>query len=85
MVLGGITTTSNALDLEPKSLHPCRSARIVAMSLKRSAERSRRRKGATFQTAMSVTFYMNRAGKKLSAERKRLLSGPKTTALMYRR
>jgi hypothetical protein len=51
----------------------------VAASLKRSAERSQRRKGTPFQSAMSMlTFYINRAGKKLPAERRRVLMDAKT-------
>lgn len=72
-----VTTTSNALDLDPK-VFVSKSPRAVAMSLKRSAERSRRRKGTPFQSAMSMlTFYINRAGKNLPAERKRLLMDAK--------
>jgi len=70
--------TSNALDLEPK-VFAISTPRKVALSLKRSAERSRRRKGTAFQSAMSMlTFYVNRAGKNLPAERKRLLRRAKT-------
>ena len=73
-----VTLTSNALDLEPK-VFASRSPRTVAASLKRSAERSRRRKGTAFQSAMSMlTFYINRAGKILSPERRRVLSEAKT-------
>jgi hypothetical protein len=51
----------------------------VAASLKRSAEQSKRRKGTPFQSAMSMlTFYINRAGKKLPAERRRVLMDAKT-------
>lgn len=51
----------------------------MAASLKRSAERSQRRKGTPFQSAMSMlTFYINRAGKKLPAERRRVLMDAKT-------
>jgi hypothetical protein len=39
----------------------------IARSLKRSAERSRRRKSDPYRSAMSMlTFYVNRAGKQLS-------------------
>jgi len=70
--------TSNALDLEPK-VFAISTPRKVALSLKRSAERSPRRKGTPFQSAMSMlTFYVNRAGKNLPAERKRLLRRAKT-------
>ena len=73
-----VTSTSNALDLEP-GVFTARSPRSIAASLKRSAEQSRRRKGTAFQSAMSMlNFYMNRAGKALPAERKRVLSAAKT-------
>jgi len=68
-----VTETSDALDLEPKVFEGDSPAKIAA-SLKRSAERSRRRKGTPFQSAMSMlTFYLNRAGRSLPAERKRTL------------
>jgi hypothetical protein len=73
-----VTTTSNALDLEP-AVFTARSPRSIAASLKRSAEQSRRRKGTAFQSAMSMlNFYINRAGKALPAERKRVLTAAKT-------
>jgi hypothetical protein len=73
-----VTETSNALDLESKVFSSA-SARTVAASLKRSAERSRRRKGTPFQSAMSMlNFYLNRAGKNLPASRKRMLTQAKS-------
>jgi hypothetical protein len=61
--------TSNALDLEQGVFK--RTPRALAASLKRSAERSRRRKGTPYQSAMSMlTFYVNRAGRKLGAAEK---------------
>lgn len=55
-----------------------RSARDIALSLKRSAERSRRRKSAPMRSAMSMlTFYINRAGKNLSASRLQTLRAAK--------
>jgi Protein of unknown function (DUF3175) len=68
-----VTETSNALDLEP-GVFGFDSPRRIALSLKRSAERSVRRKADPFRSAMSMlTFYINRAGKNLSeADRKRL-------------
>jgi hypothetical protein len=48
--------------------------RRIATSLKRSAERSRRRKASPFRSALSMlTFYINRAGRKLPAARKKTL------------
>ncbi len=68
-----VTRRSNALDLE-SSVFAQSSPRKVALSLKRSAERSRRRKGTPYQSAMSMlTFYINRAGKGLPSSKKRVL------------
>jgi hypothetical protein len=72
-----VTRTSNALDLE-QGVFTQRSARGIALSLKRSAERSRRRKSEPFRSAMSMlNLYINRAGKKLSPTRKRVLTQAK--------
>jgi hypothetical protein len=52
----------------------------VALSLKRSAERSRRRKSAPFRSAMSMlNFHINRSGSGLSASRRRVLERAKTS------
>ena len=51
-----------------------RSPRAIARSLALSAEASKRRKSAPFRSAMSMlTFYVNRAGKTLSARDRRTL------------
>src|SRR3954470_8329544 len=72
-----VTERSNALDLEP-AVFKQRSARQVALSLKRSAERSGRRKSEPFRSAMSMlNLYINRAGKNLTPERKRVLERAK--------
>jgi len=72
-----VTRGSNALDLD-SGVFALRSPREVALSLKRSAEASRRRKGTPYQSAMSMlTFYINRAGKNLPAARKRALTRAK--------
>jgi len=74
---GKVTRESDALDLE-KGVFKKGSAREIARSLKRSAERSKRRKSAPLRSAMSMlTFYINRAGKDLSAGRKRTLEAAK--------
>src|SRR5579871_2114566 len=73
-----VTQRSDALDLE-KGVFTKRSPRQVALSLKRSAQASHRRKGAPFQSAMSMlTFHINRGGKGLSAERRRVLNQAKS-------
>jgi len=72
-----VTRESDALDLE-KGVFNKRSARDIAVSLKRSAERSERRKSAPLRSAMSMlTFYINRAGKGLSQSRRRTLEKAK--------
>lgn len=59
--------TSDALDLEP-GVFTLQDPRHIAASLKRSAERSERRRRAPFQSAMSMlNFYINRAGRQLDA------------------
>jgi hypothetical protein len=72
-----VTAHSDALDLEPKVFEK-KSAGQIAASLKRSAESSSRRKSSPFQSAMSMlTFYMNRAGRNLPAERAHTLNEAK--------
>ncbi len=74
---GRVTRESNALDLESKVFSQKSPVKIAA-SLKRSAERSKRRKTSPFQSAMSMlTFYINRAGKNLPEGRKRILTRAK--------
>jgi putative cell wall-binding protein len=68
-----VTRRSNALDLE-SNVFKQSSPRRIALSLKRSAEASRRRKGTPYQSAMSMlSFYMNRGGSNLSAKQKDVL------------
>lgn len=70
---GEVTRRSNALDLESRVFKQSNPRRI-ALSLKRSAEASKRRKTTPYQSAMSMlNFYMNRAGAKLSAKEKKVL------------
>src|SRR5213083_481539 len=72
-----VTKHSDALDLRPKVFRSS-NPRQVALSLKRSAERSKRRKGTPYQSAMSMlNFYINRAGKNLTQNQKRVLERAK--------
>jgi hypothetical protein len=72
-----VTETSNALDLESKVFSKD-NPRSIARSLKRSAERSHRRKSSPFRSAMSMlNFYINRAGKNLSKSRRSTLEKAK--------
>ncbi len=71
-----VTRESNALDLDRGVF--TRDPKGIARSLKRSAERSKRRKSDPYRSAMSMlTFYINRAGSQLSAARKRKLESAK--------
>jgi hypothetical protein len=72
-----VTRHSNALDLE-EGVFTLDDPREIALSLKRSAERSHRRKAEPFRSAMSMlTFYLNRAGANLPAERRACLEAAK--------
>ena len=72
-----VTRESDALTLE-RSVFRKRDPKAIARSLKRSADRSRRRKSAPFRSAMSMlTFYMNRAGDNLSASQTKVLNAAK--------
>jgi Protein of unknown function (DUF3175) len=73
----GVMRRSDALDLE-SGVFKARSAKQVALSLKRSAEASGRRKSTPFRSAMSMlNFEINRGGKGLSAQRRRVLNQAK--------
>jgi len=72
-----VTEHSDALDLE-EGIFTKDDPKVIAQSLKRSAEHSKRRKGTPLQSAMGMlTFYTNRAGKDLSTERRRTLDKAK--------
>jgi hypothetical protein len=72
-----VTETSDALDLEA-GVFTLEDPREIALSLQRSAERSRRRKADPFRSAMSMlTFYINRAGRQLPAKQRRRLEAAK--------
>ncbi len=72
-----VTETSDALTLE-KGVFTKDSPRAIALSLKRSADRSRRRKSDPYRSAMSMlVFYINRAGKGLSKMHKAKLEKAK--------
>jgi hypothetical protein len=71
-----VQETSFAMDI-PEGLFT-RSARQVALSLKRAVLTSNRTKGTKFQSAMSMlNFYINRAGKGLKPEDKERLEQAK--------
>jgi Protein of unknown function (DUF3175) len=74
---GEVTQTSNSLDLEA-GVFTWKDPKKIASSLSRSAEQSTRRKGTPLQSAMSMlNFYINRAGKNLSAGQRKTLEQAK--------
>lgn len=81
-----VTQKSDALELE-EGVFTWRDPRKIAMSLSRSAELSERRASTPYQSAMSMlNFYVNRAGKNLPAEQKRILDEAKgELRTIYRR
>ena len=73
----GVMRRSNALDLE-KGVFTKSSPRAVALSLKRSAEHSKRRRSAPFRSAMSMlNFEINRGGRNLSKSQRDVLERAK--------
>lgn len=72
-----VTEHSFALDLE-EGVFTFDDPKKIAASLKKSAEESFRRKASPHQSAMSMlNFYINRAGKNLKPERKKILEQAK--------
>jgi len=72
-----ITETSSALDLQA-GVFALANPRKIALSLKKSAEASSRRKSEPFRSAMSMlTFYINRAGRHLPEEQRDCLEEAK--------
>jgi len=72
-----VTRESDALDLD-RGVFTRRDPKAIAASLKRSAQRSRRRKADPYRSALSMlTFYINRAGKNLPAGRRKTLQRAK--------
>ena len=72
-----VSEHSDALDLEA-GVFTQEDPVKIARSLKRSAERSKRRKGTPLQSAMGMlAFYINRGGVALPAERRKPLERAK--------
>ena len=73
-----VTETSNALDIE-QGTFALDDPKKIARALYADAEKSHRRKSAPYRSAMSMlTFYINRAGKQLSPQRRKVLEDAKT-------
>ncbi len=74
---GEVTRKSHAMDLE-EGVFTWKDPEKIARSLKKSAIESKNRKASPFQSAMSMlNFYINRAGKSLDQEQKKVLEEAK--------
>ena len=72
-----VTEHSHAMDLE-KDVFKIKDPKKIAASVKRSAEKSKRKKAGPFQSAMSmINFYENRGGKNIPASQKKVLDRSK--------
>jgi len=72
-----VTHTSHALNLE-SGVFSWNDPHKIAASLKQSADNSERRKAPPFASAMSMlNFYINRAGKNLRADQRKILERAK--------
>jgi Protein of unknown function (DUF3175) len=72
-----VTKHSDALDLT-SGVFTLKDPKRIAASLKRSAERSKRRKADPYRSALSMlTFYINRAGRNLPTTRRKTLERAK--------
>jgi Protein of unknown function (DUF3175) len=72
-----VTQERDALDLK-RGVFTLRDPKRIAASLKRSAERSSRRKAGAYRSALSMlTFYINRSGKTLPKTRRERLQRAK--------
>jgi len=73
-----VTRESDALDLK-RGVFKQTSAKKIAASLKRSGERSTRRKSGAYRSALSMLiFYINRAGRNLPKIQRERLERAKT-------
>jgi Protein of unknown function (DUF3175) len=69
-----VTRESDALDLRG-GVFKLKDPKRIAKSLKRSAEKSRRRKTGPYRSALSMLiFLINRAGKNLPVSRRRTVN-----------
>jgi hypothetical protein len=72
-----VTEHSKALGLD-RDVFTQDDPKAIARSLKRSADRSGRRKSSPYRSAMSMlTFYINRAGKNLPKKQLKILQAAK--------
>lgn len=72
-----VNATSNAMDIAPNTFTSGDPTKI-ARTVERDAEQSTRRKSSPYRSAMSMlTFYINRAGKNLTAKQRKVLEDAK--------
>jgi hypothetical protein len=72
-----VNATSDAMDIAPNTFNSD-DPKKIARTVEHDAEKSTRRKSTPYRSAMSMlTFYINRAGKNLSAKQRKVLEDAK--------
>jgi hypothetical protein len=72
-----VNATSNAMDIAPDTF-TSGDPKKIARAVERDAEQSTRLKATPYRSAMSMlTFYINRAGKNLTAKQRKVLEDAK--------
>jgi hypothetical protein len=72
-----VQSRSDAMDLE-RGVFKKKSAKGIAKSILRSVKRSRRKKGSTLSSGISMmTYYVNRGGSRLSSQQKKKIMAAK--------
>ncbi|MBD5635143.1 MAG: DUF3175 domain-containing protein, partial [Candidatus Eremiobacteraeota bacterium] len=74
---GAVTATSDAMDVADGTFKQT-DPKKIAREVEHDAEKSKRRKSSPYRSAMSMlTFYINRAGKNLTAKQRKTLEEAK--------
>jgi len=72
-----VQSRSDAMDLEP-GVFKKKSAKGISESILRSVKRSKRKKGTTLSSGISMmTYYVNRGGRNLSSSQKKKIMAAK--------
>jgi hypothetical protein len=72
-----VQSRSDVMDLE-QEVFKKKSAKGIAKSILRPVKRSRRKKGSTLSSGISMmTYYVNRGGSKLSSKQKKKIMAAK--------
>lgn len=74
---GYVTATSDAIDVDP-GIMTLDDPVAIAKSIKKNSDKSRRRKGTSYQSAINfITFYLNRGGTNIRPSQRQILEQAK--------